>query len=166
MPQGYSATALLRNLRGLVSSRFARREDRRVADANSTGSAEGTATVTPLRRRTVAVRLSDAEFTAWEQACLAAGRRQLGAWVREVAVAGYLAGPRTPHIAEADPAVAGLRGELARIGSNINQIAAALNQPTHPHHEQARMDAARVMGELTPVVGALYESLNAAGERR
>jgi len=162
MPQGYSATALLRNpWGGLVSSRFARREDRRVADANSTGSAEGTGTVTPLRRRTVAVRLSDAEFTAWEQACLAAGRRQLGAWVREVAVAGYLAGPRTPHIAEVDPAVAGLRGELARIGSNINQIAAALNQPTHPHHEQARMDAARVMGELTPVVGALYESLNA-----
>ncbi len=138
-----------------------------MADANSTGSAtEGTATVTPLRRRTVAVRLSEAEFTAWETACLAAGRRQLGAWVREVAVAGYLAGPRTPHIAEADPAVVGLRGELARIGSNINQIAAALNQPTHPHHEQARMDAARVMGELTPVVGALYESLNATRERR
>ncbi len=166
MPCRYSATACLRNFGRLVSSRFARREDQRVADANSTGSAEGTGTVTPLRRRTVAVRLSDAEFTVWEQACLAAGRRQLGAWVREVAVAGYLAGPRTTHPAEADPAIAGLRGELARIGSNINQIAAALNQPTHPHHEQARMDAARVMGELTPVVGALYESLNAARERR
>jgi len=113
------------------------------------------------RTHTVSVRVNPAEFAVWEAATLAASRRQIGAWVREVAVAGYLAGPRTPHTAEADPAIAGLRGELARIGSNINQIAAALNQPTHPHHEQARMDAARVMGELTPVVGALYESLNA-----
>jgi hypothetical protein len=118
------------------------------------------------RTHTVSVRVNPAEFAVWEAATLAASRRQIGAWVREVAVAGYLAGPRTPHTAEADPAIAGLRGELARIGSNINQIAAALNQPTHPHHEQARMDAARVMGELTPVVGALYESLNAARERR
>jgi hypothetical protein len=118
------------------------------------------------RTHTVSVRVNPAEFAVWEAATLAASRRQIGAWVREVAVAGYLAGPRTPHTAEADPAIAGLRGELARIGSNINQIAAALNQPTHPHHEQARMDAARVMGELTPVVGALYESPNAARERR
>jgi len=73
------------------------------------------------RTRTVAVRLSPGEESAWISAALAAGRRQLGAWVREVAVAGYLAGPRTSNPRETDPAVAGLRAELARLGNNVNQ---------------------------------------------
>jgi len=40
------------------------------------------------RTRTVAVRLTPGEESAWVSAALAAGRRQLGAWVREVAVDG------------------------------------------------------------------------------
>jgi hypothetical protein len=84
------------------------------------------------RTRTVAVRLTPGEESAWIAAALAAGRRQLGAWVREVAVAGYLAGPRTTNPREVDPAVAGLRAELARLGNNVNQIAHALNTPATP----------------------------------
>ncbi len=142
----------------------------------------------PKRTRVVAVRLNDAEFAAWEAATLASHRRQVGAWVRDEAVAVYLRATknvrRTPSPAtpDADPAVDGegdagaaaqqvaelaaLRGELSRVGNNINQIAAVLNQPSHPAHEAARADAGRVIGEVGPQLGRVYELLSELAARR
>lgn len=82
------------------------------------------------RTRTVAVRLTDAEEAAWIDAALADGHRQLGAWVRERAVAGYLGKVRPRQSAvssEAAQEIAALRQEMARWGNNLNQIARAIN---------------------------------------
>lgn len=83
------------------------------------------------RTRTVAVRLTDAEEAAWIAAALADGHRQLGAWVRERAVAGYLGKvrPKTGSglSAEAVAEVAEMRQQMTRVGNNLNQIAKAIN---------------------------------------
>lgn len=139
------------------------------------------------RTRVVAVRLNDAEFASWEAATLASGRRQIGAWVRDEAVAVYLratknarrsTAPATPDDAPAGTTadagvaarqvaeLAALRGELSRVGNNINQIAAVLNQPSHPAHEAARADAGRVIAEMGPSLGRVYEVLTELAARR
>ncbi len=83
------------------------------------------------RTRTVAVRVTDAEEAAWIAAALADGHRQLGAWVRERAVAGYLGKvrPKTGSglSAEAVAEVAEMRQQMTRVGNNLNQIAKAIN---------------------------------------
>jgi len=114
------------------------------------------------RTRTVAVRLTPGEESAWITAALAAGRRQLGAWVREVAVAGYLAGPRTVNPRETDPAVAGLRAELARLGNNVNQIAHALNTPGHAHADAAVEAAEPHLAAITTTLAELYGAIERA----
>ncbi|NKW34915.1 plasmid mobilization relaxosome protein MobC [Rhodococcus hoagii] len=84
------------------------------------------------RTRTVAVRLTDAEEAVWIDAALADGHRQLGAWVRERAVAGYL-GKVRPRAgggglsAEAAAEVAAMRQQMTKVGNNLNQIARAVN---------------------------------------
>ncbi len=116
------------------------------------------------RTRTVAVRLTPGEESVWVSAALAAGRRQLGAWVREVAVAGYLAGPRTTNPREVDPVVAGLRAELARLGNNVNQIAHALNTPGHAHADAAveAVEAAEPhLAAITTTLAELYGAIDA-----
>jgi len=139
------------------------------------------------RTRVVAVRLNDAEFAEWEAATLASHRRQVGAWVRDEAVAVYLratknvhrtTAPSTPDAdvvtGDTDAAVgaqqvaelAAVRGELSRVGNNINQIAAVLNQPSHPAHEQAHADAGRVIAEVGPQLGRVYELLTELAARR
>ena len=117
------------------------------------------------RTRTVAVRLTPGEESAWIAAALAAGRRQLGAWVREVAVAGYLAGPRTTNPRETDPAVAGLRAELARLGNNVNQIAHALNTPGHAHADAAVEAAEPHLAAINTTLAELYGAIERAETR-
>lgn len=114
------------------------------ADAASNDRpAEGRATASPTadagrvkRTRTVAVRLTEAEEAVWVDAALADGHRQLGAWVRERAVAGYLGKVRPKSgggiSAEAAAEVAAVRQELTRWGNNLNQIAKAINSGELP----------------------------------
>lgn len=96
-------------------------------------TASPAAAAAPAKRtRTVAVRLTDAEEAAWIDAALADGHRQLGAWVRERAVAGYLgkvrpkagSGGMSP---EAAAEVAAMRQQMTKVGNNLNQIAKAIN---------------------------------------
>lgn len=104
-------------------------DDRRATARATASPAAGAA---PAKRtRTVAVRLTEQEEDAWISAALADGHRQLGAWVRERAVAGYLGKvrPKTGGglSAEAAAEVAALRQEMTRWGNNLNQIARAIN---------------------------------------
>ena len=76
------------------------------------------------RTRTVAVRLTPAEHEAWLAAASAAGRGRLGTWVREQVTASLAAaegGPGAAPAAAEAAGVAGLRGELVRVGNNLNQ---------------------------------------------
>ncbi|WP_072844524.1 plasmid mobilization relaxosome protein MobC [Rhodococcus tukisamuensis] len=89
------------------------------------------------RTRTVAVRLTDAEEAAWIAAALVDGHRQLGAWVRERAVAGYLGKVRPKAggggLSPEDAAeVAALRQEMTKWGNNLNQVAKAINSGQVP----------------------------------
>ncbi len=121
------------------------------------------------RTHTVSVRVNPAEFAAWEAATLASKRRQIGAWVREVAVAGYLAG-HTPgtaamaHPQESDPAVAGLWGELGRVGNNLNQLTAQLHRFDGGGQELAELGMAlgRAVDATGQAMDRLADALNAA----
>ena len=76
------------------------------------------------RTRRVNLALSEDEYTQWSTA---AGDRQLATWARSV-VAGHLASEKDrPGVAEE---VAKVRTAMTRLGSNINQIARALNAET------------------------------------
>lgn len=113
-----------------------RRTRVRTADRDAS-PASADAAVPAKRTRTVAVRLTVAEESAWIAAALADGHRQLGAWVREKAVAGYLgrARPTTATTALSQEAVAeinAVRNELSRVGNNLNQIARAVNSGQIP----------------------------------
>ncbi|MFI6432909.1 hypothetical protein [Rhodococcus oryzae] len=85
------------------------------------------------RTRTVAVRLTEEEEATWLAAAFTDGRRQLGAWVRERAVAGYLGKVRLKASAggglspEAVAEITAWRQELLRWGNNLNQISKAMN---------------------------------------
>lgn len=78
------------------------------------------------RTKTVAVRLTPEEHAAWTAAAAAEGRGQMGRWVRETVIARL---ENRPAAAPAAPTeeVRQVRAELARMGSNLNQIAKALN---------------------------------------
>ncbi|WKX02140.1 MobC family plasmid mobilization relaxosome protein (plasmid) [Rhodococcus aetherivorans] len=97
-----------------------------------------TADAGPAKRtRTVAVRLTDAEEAAWIAAAAADGHRQIGAWVRERAVAGYLGKVRPKAgggglSAEAAAEVAAMRQQMTKVGNNLNQIARAINSGQVP----------------------------------
>ncbi len=135
--------------------------------------ADADATAPEKRTHTVSVRVNPAEFAAWEAATLAASRRQIGAWVREVAVAGYLAGHPSggdtgvAHPQEADPAVAGLRGELGRVGNNLNQLTASLHRFEGGPQELAELGMAlgRAVDATGQAMDRLADALNAATGR-
>ncbi len=130
--------------------------------------ADADATSSERRTHTVSVRVNPAEFAVWEAAALAASRRQIGAWVREVAVAGYLAGHPSPgvvaHPQERDPAMAGLRGELGRVGNNLNQLTAALHRFDGGGKELAELGMAlgRAVDAAAASMDRLADALNAA----
>jgi hypothetical protein len=77
------------------------------------------------RVKTVAVRLTPEEYAVWVEAAAADGRGQMGRWVRE-SVMDHLAG-RPAGSAGRVEGVGELRAELSRVGSNLNQVARALN---------------------------------------
>lgn len=77
------------------------------------------------RTRTVAVRVSDAEFARWERAARDAGRVTLGRFVREVVNANLenLSSVGVNSREDLDVFVS----QLARVGNNLNQVARAAN---------------------------------------
>jgi hypothetical protein len=98
------------------------------------------------RTKTVAVRLTPDEHAAWASAAAAEGRGQMGRWVRETVTARLENRPAAAPVSQARE----MRAELARTGSNLNQIAKALNiaalggAPAPELEEIARsLDAAR-----------------------
>jgi len=104
------------------------------------------------RTRTVAVRLSPEEHATWLAAAKQSGRGQMGRWVRET-VTGRLQGRREPIRVEG---AGELRADLSRVGSNLNQIARALNtqarggEPGPDVETVLRVleDAKKTMGEI------------------
>lgn len=85
--------------------------------------AEGPAGPRGERIKTVAVRLTPVEHAAWVAAAEAEGRGQMGRWVRETVTARLQNRPAAAPVSQARE----MRAELARMGSNLNQIAKALN---------------------------------------
>jgi len=74
-----------------------------------------------------------------------------------------VAGPRTSNPREVDPAVAGLRAELARLGNNVNQIAHALNTPGHA---EAAVEAAEPhLAAINTTLAELYGAIERAETR-
>jgi hypothetical protein len=104
------------------------------------------------RTRTVAVRLSPEEHATWLAVAKQSGRGQMGRWVRET-VAARLQGRREPVRVEG---AGELRADLSRVGSNLNQIARALNTAARggesgPDVEtvlRVVKDAKKTMGEI------------------
>lgn len=78
------------------------------------------------RVKTVAVRLTPREHAQWVEAAGQDGRQQLGRWVRET-IDDRLAGRPDRPVPAATDEVRAMRAELSKVGSNLNQIAKALN---------------------------------------
>ncbi|RSS50086.1 plasmid mobilization relaxosome protein MobC [Streptomyces sp. WAC01280] len=97
------------------------------------------------RAHTVSVRLNDGERERWDEARVASGRRELGAWVRAVVedvLDGQVDG-ETPGAerepAPLDPVTQAAYDELVRIGANLNQLVRYSHQDgaLHPAVEAA-----------------------------
>lgn len=102
------------------------------------------------------IRVSPEQRAAWNQAASEAGYESPAAWVRAVC---DLAAARRDNPRELATQIAGLRGELVRVGSNLNQIARAANtaarrgedvqpDPRQIDLEEAIAEAVRRAGEL------------------
>ena len=81
--------------------------------------------VSERRSHTALVRLTEAEWASWEAAARAAGYGRTAAWVRLV-IADAIAGDAGASGTDEDAARA-VAAQVARVGSNLNQIARALN---------------------------------------
>lgn len=80
------------------------------------------------RTVTVAVRLTPAEHARWTAAATEGGRGQMGRWVRETVTARLDGRPvPAPVASDVVEQLAALRAELSKVGSNLNQVARALN---------------------------------------
>ncbi|MFE3776133.1 plasmid mobilization relaxosome protein MobC [Streptomyces sp. NPDC059122] len=96
---------------------------------------------TPGKRRenTVSVRLNDEEQARWKAGMAAAGRREMGAWVRQVVEEVLAArGDGPPAGAERrpaplDPVSQAAYDELVRIGNNLNQLTRYTHQDAALH---------------------------------
>ena len=119
------------------------------------------------RTVTVAVRLTPAEHARWVEAATAGGRGQMGRWVRETATArldGRAAA--APVGAEVGEQLAALRGELSKVGSNLNQVARALNVQVKGGPVQVDQATALHVLEATRVeLGRVRDQLNARAGR-
>jgi hypothetical protein len=93
------------------------------AEPASVLAPEGPAVPRGERTKTVAVRLTPDEHAVWVAAAAAEGRGQMGRWVRETVTARLENRPVAAPVSQARE----MRAELARMGSNLNQIAKALN---------------------------------------
>ena len=88
----------------------------------------------PPRDIVVAVRLSAGEHAAWKNAAALDGRAQLGRWVRERIDASLTASSTSGKVRKqtATPSATSrqlevLAGQVAKIGTNLNQAVKALN---------------------------------------
>ena len=119
------------------------------------------------RTVTVAVRLTPAEHARWVAAAAAGGRGQMGRWVRETVTArldGRAAA--APVSAEAGEQLAALRGELSKVGSNLNQVARALNvQAKGGPVQVTRGDALQVIEATKVELGRVRDQLNGRAGR-
>ncbi|MFD0485714.1 plasmid mobilization relaxosome protein MobC [Kineococcus sp. GCM10028916] len=115
-----------------------------------------------VREAALVVRLSAAERAAWHAAARAAGWGKTAGWVRSVVAAaaagrgGAAPAPSTPASPAVDREV--LR-ELAQIGSNVNQLARAVNVAARGGQrldlEAAELEALRMeVSRLTAAVTA------------
>jgi hypothetical protein len=78
-----------------------------------------------MRTRAFSVRGHDAELELWDSTARAAGYRQRAAWARAVlnaAAAGRSADAARSRRTDADSVDGELRGQLARVGNNLNQL--------------------------------------------
>ena len=119
------------------------------------------------RTVTVAVRLTPAEHSRWVAAATAGGRGQMGRWVRETVTA-RLDGTAAaaPVSAEAGEQLAALRGELSKVGSNLNQVARALNvQAKGGPVQVTRGDALQVIEATKAELGRVRDQLNGRAGR-
>ncbi len=119
------------------------------------------------RVRVVAVRLTPAEHEAWLAAATAAGRGRLGTWVREqvtTSLAAAAADGSAAVPAGDDVDVTRLRGELVRVGNNLNQAV----RLAHVERTAAGSGASSAGGGLGPwgAVGAAAAVDLAVGELR
>ncbi|MPY12310.1 plasmid mobilization protein [Arthrobacter bussei] len=111
------------------------------------------------RTKTVAVRLTPAEHARWVAAAEAEGRGQMGRWVRETVTARLEGRPAAAPVAAVGE-TRQMRAELARMGSNLNQIARALNiSALGGAPAPALEDIARNLDAVRTQLGAVRDEL-------
>jgi len=117
---------------------------------------------TEKRTRLVAVRVTPAEWAAWDERRAASGRREMGAWVRAVVneaerVPARSASPRragdVPVVPEVNREV---RGQLARAGNNLNQLARAVNAGATPATGTVVEEIRAAVDEVAEAARAVY----------
>ena len=100
------------------------------------------------RRVRVPLALTAAEREQWQAAAAAAGMKQVARWAREV-VSASLRSESTDRPASE---VAAVRRELVRIGTNLNQIARAVNTANRagaaPDVDQVAQELAAMRADL------------------
>lgn len=104
------------------------------------------------RSHTALVRLTEAEWASWEAAARAAGYGRTATWVRSV-IADAIQGDVGAASTDEDAARA-VAAQVARVGSNLNQIARALNVA-----ERGGPDVA--MAHVAEVLEAVRDELRA-----
>lgn len=117
--------------------------------APRTQSVGGRPVAVEPRTRRVSMSLTEAEHRAWTEA---AGGQRLSVWARERVQEQLDAD--TPRVGEVQE-LARIRADLARVGSNLNQLMRAVNQgqvvPTPQLHEAVQA--------LTQELGAVRREL-------
>lgn len=109
--------------------------------------------MTEHRSHTALVRLTEAEWVSWEAAARAAGYGRTATWVRSV-IADAIEGDAGASSTDEDAARA-VAAQVARVGSNLNQIARALNVAERGGPDVAMAHVAEVLeavrGELRAI---------------
>lgn len=106
------------------------------------------------RSKRVSMSLTEAEHAAWKTA---AGDQPLSTWAREkvrVQVEADEEGPEGPQGSVAAE-IRRLRGDLARVGSNLNQLARGMNQG----HIVATDELTHVLSEVSSQLASLRKAL-------
>jgi hypothetical protein len=123
----------------------------------------------PVKRtRDVRVRLTPAEHAAWTAAQQAAGRRELGAWVRD-AVNDLLATPPgelgrgQAAVDEGQAVDVEIYQALVKVGNNLNQLARWANTERRSPAERA---AATVYDQVRAAVAEARAAITARRRRR
>jgi len=124
----------------------------------------------PIKRaRDVRVRLTPAEYAAWTAARERSGRRELGAWVREVMndlldrAADTPSSSGAADLGREDQIDVAAYAALVRIGNNLNQLTRWANTERRYPAEHA---AAATYHEVRTAVATIRASIRAAQRRR